>query len=213
MKLIYLLLLLPMLAIADSDDDCRRDPHHCDNGGQIGPPGPQGEQGEQGEAGATGATGQAGADGAQGEQGITGTTGGIGAQGERGLPGVVSTTWITETRLWQTNWLHYSAASDAIQIYLPQKQHSRLTFGVARIHGTGGYALGYAYKNEDGVAFTLGLGTSGGEQVGKASVGFEFGSTGRTRAKSCNTKKMVCTYIDGELHQYVEGTENTTDQN
>lgn len=47
------------------------------------------------------------------------------------------------------------------------------------MHGTTGYGVGYAYKmdRDDNLAFTVGVGTAGGEQVGVASVGFEFGKS------------------------------------
>jgi len=38
MKFLYLLLLLPMLALGDNDDDCTGNPHHC-GGGSDDPPG------------------------------------------------------------------------------------------------------------------------------------------------------------------------------
>jgi hypothetical protein len=61
---------------------------------------------------------------------------------------------------------------------LPQGKGSRLTAGVGQSHGETGYGLGYAYKwddREDNLAFTFGVGTSGGEEAYKASIGFEFG--------------------------------------
>ncbi len=186
----------------DSDSDCHNSHSQC---GHTGPPGPQGEQGDQGEQGetgedgATGATGQTGADGSDGERGATGATGATGAQGLAGRDGIVDTTWITETRNWQSKWYHYSAATEAIQIYLPQDQDHRVTFGMSRVHGTSGYGVGYAYKTDrdDGLAFTLGLGTSGGEQVGKASIGFEFG--GSSKKRQSHSHETTCIYIGGEL--------------
>jgi stringent starvation protein B len=50
---------------------------------------------------------------------------------------------------------------------------------VSRLNGATGLGVGYAYKTDrdDNLAFTIGVGTSGNEQVGKASVGFEFGGS------------------------------------
>ncbi len=61
---------------------------------------------------------------------------------------------------------------------MPQDKGSRLTAGAARSHGETGYGLGYAYKfrdRSDNLALTVGVGKSGGEEVGVASLGFEFG--------------------------------------
>jgi len=211
MKFLQLLALAGVLvtgtAFATGNDDCdhpRFQEVGCSYPGDQGDQGDQGEQGEQGETGetgATGATGDTGATGAQGEQGIQGEQGTQGIQGvagERGQAGVVSTTWITETRNWQSKWLHYAAADNAIQVHLPQDQDSRVTFGIAQIHGETGYAVGYAYKTDrkDALAFTLGIGTSGGQQVGKASVGFEFGGRKSTR----HQHQYTCTYVKGELN-------------
>lgn len=204
----------------------------CSYPGEQGPPGPQGEQGERGETGATGATGaqgergprghdgkdgKDGKDGADGRDGIDGQDGkdgvdgkdgrdgkdGIdGRDGRDGKDGVVDENWIIETRNWQSKWYRYSAASEAIQIHLPQDQDSRVTFGMSRIHGTTGLGVGYAYKTDrdDNLAFTLGLGTSGGERVGKASVGFEFGGDSSKRTHKHRHRGATCTYIDGKLN-------------
>ena len=195
LTLIALLFAVP--AFATNDGDCDHPQFQevgCDYGEQ-GPQGPQGETGETGATGATGATGPAGPTGPQGEQGIQGEQGPQGIQGDPGKDGVVDQTGIIETRRWQSKWYNYTAATEAIQIHLPQDQTSRVTFGMSRVRGTSGYAVGYAYKNEKGVAFTLGLGTSGGEQVGKASVGFEFGG----RSKPSHRHETTCSYVGGEL--------------
>lgn len=210
MKLLYVLLLLPALAFGGGNT-CERNPHYCGEQGEQGDRGRTGSQGEQGERGArgrtgpqgeqgeTGAQGERGETGAQGERGLTGAQGEQGERGLTGAAGVVSTKWIDETRTWQNNWYNYSAANEAIQIHLPQEQKSRVTFGMSRVHGTSGYGLGYAYMNEEGVAFTVGLGKSGGESVGKASVGFEFGGTDDTSYSS--KYAPVCSYVTGELRQ------------
>jgi hypothetical protein len=86
-----------------------------------------------------------------------------------------------------------------MQIHLPQDQNQRVTFGMSRIHGTTGLGVGYAYKTDrdDNLAFTLGLGTSGGEQVGKASIGFEFGGSKSSRS---HRHEFTCSYVGGELN-------------
>jgi len=176
MKILFLLLLLPSLAFATwGSDDCDH-PRFQEVGCTY--PGEKGDPGEDG---------QDGADGAKGD---------TGERGLQGTPGVVSTTWITETRNWQSKWLHYAAASDAIQVHLPQDLQSRLTFGMSSIRGTQGYAVGYAFKNDDNIAVTFALGTSGGEQVGKASIGFEFG--GKSKPKYISFSE--CTYVNGKLN-------------
>jgi hypothetical protein len=181
-KLILMLLLLPILAFGnDNPGDCNH-PRFLEHGcPEQGTPGPQGEQGEQGES----------IVGPQGEQGIPGI---------QGTAGIASQTWINETRNWQSKWYNYSAASDAIQVHLPQDQPSRVTFGIARTHGTSGYAVGYAFKNEKGLAFTLALGKSGSEEVGKASVGFEFGGSSREPHRH----NVTCNYVRGELSMGVD---------
>ena len=153
----------------------------CEQGGPPGPPGPAGPPGADGRDGADGADGRDGADGAagaQGEQGIQGIQGEQGIQGIQGETGMVDETWINETRYQFDRYAHYSAAFSSIQIHLPQDKGSRLTAGVGRSHGEVGFGLGYAYKwdeRDDNMAFTFGVGTSGGEEAYKASLGFEFG--------------------------------------
>jgi hypothetical protein len=120
-----------------------------------------------------------------------------GPAGKPAFPG--TTNFVNEVRIWQSDWLNYSAANEAIQIHLPQEQDSRITFGMSRIHSTTGFAVGYAYKTDrdDNLAFTLGIGTSGGQQVGKASVGFEFG--GKKSNYKDHTHMMTCSYVGGNL--------------
>ena len=129
--------------------------------------------GQDGEDGQDGQDGQDGADGKDGRDGIDGING---ADGRDGRDGVVPQEWINETRTWDTRMHKYMAASDAIQVFLPQDKTSRLTFGVSRIHGQRGVGFGYAYKQDgdDAVALTFGMGVSGGETTAKASIGWEF---------------------------------------
>jgi hypothetical protein len=187
LQLIAILFLTTTVYAWDDEMDCdhpRFQEVGCTYPGEQGPPGEQGEQGEQGPPGP------------QGEQGPPGP------QGLQGEPGVVDQSWINETRNWQSKLLHTAAANDAIQVHLPQDQASRVTFGVAQSFGETGYAVSYAYMTdrEDRLAFTLGLGTSGGEEVGKASVGFEFGGSARDVKPASNYKaELECSYVNGVL--------------
>jgi len=178
-----------------SDDDCDYYSWGCDDDddsddtgppGPEGPPGPQGEQGEQGETGATGAQGE------QGEQGI---------QGERGPAGEVDETTLTTINNNHTtviNWWQEArdaaAAQSAMQVYLPQDQNSRLTFGMSRLNETTGYALGYAYMfdNDRNAALTFAVGSAGSETAVKGSFGFEFGGD---RSSRISTVSVAPSYI------------------
>jgi hypothetical protein len=188
--LIALLLVGSNAYAHGNDNDCDHPQFQevgCTYPGDQGPPGQDGQDGKDGKDGQ---------DGEDGEQGPPGPQGPQGERGPQGEPGVVDETWIRETLSWQSKWHRYSAASEAIQIHLPQDQYSRVTFGMSRLYGVSGYGLGYAFKNDDGVAVTLGIGTSGSETVGKASIGFEFGSRGN---KPSHTHKTSCSYIGGKL--------------
>jgi len=168
---------------ADDDSDCRGNPHHCEGPpGPAGPPGPVGPPGEPGEPGPPGPTGPQGPAGPPGPQ------------------GEVDYTWILETRTFHEKYGRFAAAMESVQIHLPQDQHSRVTFGVGRVQGNTGLGIGYAFKNEDGLALTFGLGTSGGENVGKASVGFEFGGSSKKSFTATDYKaELQCAYVGGEL--------------
>ena len=187
MKILYLLLLLPMLAFG-TQSGCQGNPHDCE-----GPPGPPGETGPAGPAGPQGEQGE------QGETGPMGPPGPAGAEGKPAFPGQNTTTWINEVRYYTGKYGKYMAASEALQIYLPQEQDSRITFGMGYSASKVGYGIGYAYKTDrdDNLAFTFGIGTSGGEQVGKASVGFEFGGS-KSKYKN-HTHLMTCSYVGGKL--------------
>jgi len=192
MKLLYLLLLLPGLAFATGGSkDCDH-PRFVEIGcGEVGPQGEQGEQGDRGPRGEQGETGPMGPQGPQGEQGPPGERG---LAGLNGIDGKVPTEWIKEFHYFEERYSKYIAATEALQIHLPQDQPSRITFGISSVSGMTGIGIGYAFKNEDGQAFTFGLGTANGENVGKASFGFEFGG------KSSNYVPFnECTYVGGEL--------------
>ena len=170
MKLFIALILMFSIPAFAGDDDHGCPPGHehinsCDDDHGQGPPGEDGQDGRDG------------VDGQDGIDGIDGIDGRDGVDGRDGMDGIVSNKWIIETRKWQSKWSNYTAAMESIQIHLPQDQHSRLTGGISTINGQTGFGFGYAYvfDNARSVALTIGIGTSGSEQVGKVSVGFEFG--------------------------------------
>lgn len=156
---LWLAILLPFTALADGNND------HCTHPifvTQCQLAELQGQDGEDGQDGQDGADGADGIDGVDGRDGIN------------GLDGVVPEAWINETRSWNSKYSSLLAASDAIQIFLPDDASSRVTFGAARVQGQTGVGIGYAYKADNTFALTLGLGTSHGESTGKVSVGWEF---------------------------------------
>lgn len=187
-----LFLLFTPAVFAGGTDDCSHPNFQevgCTYPGDQGPPGPAGPAGPQGEQGPPGPQGE------QGPQGIPGP------QGPMGPPGPVSTEWIHELRTFDAKYSKYLAASNALQIYLPQDQESRVTFGMGHARSKTGLGVGYAYVNEDGTAFTFGLGISGGETVTKASVGFEFGGE-RNRPRLTASKykaQLECSFVGGVL--------------
>jgi len=179
--LVFLVLFAYYIKDVYADDECTGDPHEC--AGIPGPAGPPGPQGEPGEPGPQGEPGPAGPPGPAGE------------------PGIISQQWINETRWRFERYGEWAAAMDAIQIHLPQDQTQRITFGASRVYGQTGVGVGYAFVNEKGVAFTAGVGTSGGETALKTSVGFEFGGErDRTRLTASKYKaELECKYAGGQL--------------
>jgi hypothetical protein len=181
--------LWPAYSLADNDEGCTGNPHHCV--GERGPPGADGadgadgvdgvdgEQGERGYTGDTGATGATGATGDRGATGAVGATGEQGIQGVQGIRGEVPTKWRTETINWYNEIRDVAAAQQAMQVYLPQDQKSRLTMSMSRVANTTGVGLGYAYMidNERNSALTLSVGRAGSETAVAGSFGFEFGGT------------------------------------
>ena len=169
--------------------------------GEQGPPGPTGPQGDPGPAGPPGPQGEPGPQGVPGPQGPQGPMGPAGPPGEVNLSEV--NTLINNT--------YYSrfgdfgkdvAAMNAIQIHLPQVQDHRVTFGVSSFDGHGGMGIGYAYmmESDNAAAVTVGLGTAGGDWVGKASVGFEFGGS-KNRPLTASKYKAIleCSFVGGVL--------------
>ena len=165
----------------------------------------EGKKGPKGDRGPAGAPGQQGPAGPQGPVGPQGPQGPAGPQGPKGDPGVVDYAQVN--RFIERNSYYYSralgktiAATEAIQIHLPQEQDHRITFGISEFDGHGGMGIGYAYMSEDAVAITVGLGTAGGETVGKASIGFEFGGTKSRPLTATKYKaKLECAYVGGNL--------------
>ena len=196
MKQLLLLAFLMLPITAFATDDCSHPVFvqvGCGEPGPAGPPGPSGPPGEPGEPGP------------QGPPGPEGPPGPAGPPGPQGEPGVVDYERVN--RLVNETYYHRLgdfgktiAASEAIQIHLPQVQDHRVTFGVSSFDGHSGMGIGYAFMNEDAVAFTVGLGTAGGDTVGKASVGFEFGGS-KNRPLTANKYKayLECSFVGGVL--------------
>jgi hypothetical protein len=62
--------------------------------------------------------------------------------------------------------------------------------------------VGYAYmlKDDNAAAVTVGLGTAGGDWVGKASFGFEFGGSKNRPLTATKYKAFLeCSYVGGKL--------------
>ena len=179
--------------------------------GPQGAPGLQGERGPQGNPGPQGAQGQQGPAGPQGPKGDPGPQGPVGPMGPQGPAGPPGTVNYAEVERIINNSYYYSrfndfgkdvAAGMAINTPLPQKQDHRLTFGVSSFDGHGGLGVGYAYMldADNAAAVTIGLGTAGGDWVGKASVGFEFGgSKNRPLTATKYKAKLECAYVGGVL--------------
>lgn len=169
LTLLALMISAPAIATDnddDSDDPCRHPvfvTHEClaSQGGQDGEDGEDGADGEQGPRGEQGPAGPQGPQGEPGRDGID------------GKDGVVPTDWYNELSRTRS----YLAATEAIQIHLPDDATSRVTFGVSHVYNETGFGVGYGYRCHDcerDVALTIGIGTAGGETAGKASIGWEF---------------------------------------
>lgn len=167
----------------------------CTYEGDQGPPGPPGPAGPPGPQGEPGSQGEPGPEGPQGPM------------GPPGPPGQVDYTEVT--RIINNN--YYSrfgkfgkevAAGMAIQTYLPQVQDHRVTFGVSSFDGHAGMGIGYAHMldSDNATAVTIGLGTAGGDWVGKASVGFEFGGSKNRPLTATKYKAFLeCSFVGGKL--------------
>ena len=104
-------------------------------------------------------------EGPPGEQGPPGPQGEQGPPGPQGPAGEVPTEWITNVHNWYEEARDAAAATSAIQVFLPQDQVSRLTFGMSRVGSTTGLGIGYAYmiNNDKNTALTVSVGRAGDE--------------------------------------------------
>jgi hypothetical protein len=67
------------------------------------------------------------------------------------------------------------AASAALDIDLPQNGNHRVSLMGSNVSGTTGVGVGYAYRDENGVALKLGLATAGDDtSVVQMGVSWEF---------------------------------------
>ena len=67
------------------------------------------------------------------------------------------------------------AASAALDIDLPQSGNHRVSVMGSNVSGTTGVGVGYAYRDEDGVALKLGIATAGSDtSVVQMGVSWEF---------------------------------------
>lgn len=145
--------------------------------GEDGIDGIDGIDGADGADGIDGIDGLDGIDGIDGLNGIDGIDGAIGPRGLRGDPGKPWGGLSEFINRSHGEFYKYLAATSAAQIYLPQYNDERITFGVSTVGGRTGVGIGYAKlldSGRDEIAFTLSLGVSGGEVAGTASLGFEF---------------------------------------
>jgi len=146
----------------DGDDPCSHPnfvTHECLDSVLAGQ-----DDGEDGSNGEDGSDGNAGLDGTNGLDGVDGR------DGVDGKDAVIPEGLFTEYN-------KYIAAASAAQIYLPQDQSSRVTFGASHVAGETGYGLGYAYRCEDcerAPALTVSIGQAGSETAYTASIGWEF---------------------------------------
>ena len=170
-------------AEAGGGSECQQAHHQCGHD-NTGPPGEDGEDGERGPRGHPGADGEDGVDGIDGIDGQDGAQGEQGIQGEQGPAGEIPDGWIntvnnnhTQVNNWYQAARDAAAAQQAMQVYLPMDQNSRVTVGMSRVAGTTGYGLGYAYvlDNDRNTALTVAVGLAGDETAVNVSAGFEFG--------------------------------------
>lgn len=150
-----MMLLAPMFANAE-DEPCTHPnfvTYECldsliqpGTNGQDGEPGPQGEPGEQGPPGPMGPAGPAGRD---------------------GRDGTVSHHWYKEM-------IEYTAASTAVNPYLPDNMDNRLTFGFSRVSSTTGFGFGYARRLDEVSFVTFKLSQAGGNYLGNINFAVEF---------------------------------------
>lgn len=126
--------------------------------------GRDGQDGDTGERGERGEKGDPGADGRPGNDGRNGVDGADGVDGRNGK----------DARDYRAEFSRYLAATNALDIHLPNGAGSRVTLGASRINGLSGIGIGFAGQNEEGKAFTVGVARSGSETLVKGSVSLEF---------------------------------------
>lgn len=166
-KIIFVLILLfSFSAYAQDCDHPRFVEKGCEQPGPAGPAGPAGPEGPAGPAGP------------QGPQGPAGPQGPIGPPGPPGSPGINAVDVQTDlTTIFQRfdRYEKYLAASAALDIDLPQTGNHRLSLMGANVSGTAGIGLGYAYRDDKGVALKLALSTAGDDvTVTQVGVSWEF---------------------------------------
>ena len=105
--------------------------------------------------------------GPQGEPGEQGPPGPVGPMGPAGKDGVVSYHWYKEM-------IEYTAASSAVNPYLPDNMDNRLTFGFSRVSSTTGFGFGYARRLDDVSFVTFKLSQAGGNYLGNINFAVEF---------------------------------------
>lgn len=180
----------------------------CTYPGEQGPPGVDGSDGIDGQDGAPGADGQDGAPGPTGPQGERGPIGPAGQPGERGPqgpPGEIPTEWINNVNHLYDEQNSYLAATQAMQVYLPQEQIFRLSFNMSHVGGRTGYGAGFAYMVDDDsrTALTLAVGRASDETAVAGSVSFEFGGQRRIKVQQlAYVTDVQLEAADDEIEEY-----------
>lgn len=163
---LLLFLLLPLVLQADPGHDKCKGSKPCEIPGPPGPPGADG------------------IDGIDGIDGVDGRDGIDGVDGVDGKDAVIPIEWydtFNNANKWHRTAIDVAAAQQAMQVYLPQDQKSRMTFGMSRVGNTTGAGFGYAYmmNNDMNTALTVAVGVAGSETAVSVSAGFEFGGVRR----------------------------------
>lgn len=141
--------------------------------GIAGADGKPGERGAKGDAGADGRDGIDGRDGVDGADGKDGVDGKDGTNGRDGVDGVDGRDG-RDAREWRNEFSRFLAATNALDIHLPNGAGNRVTLGASKVRGMYGVGFGFAGQNEEGKAFTIGVARSGSETLVKGSVSIEF---------------------------------------
>lgn len=202
LKLVCVVLLLSLSIGAQAKNKPCSHPQFVEKNCPVvaGPPGADGQDGADGIDGADGLDGADGSDGAPGAQGPQGMPGVDGKDGKDGTPGVkgdkgdtgdqgpqgeVGPKWDAgedvqqlraEMRAYNDDVASYVAATESVQIHLPQEKNFRMTLATGRAFGQQGVGLGIAARADDEsrTAFSFGVGRANGKTVTKAAISFEF---------------------------------------